>query len=53
MTTIISDQQQLSAYLQQRTESPRRHRRLGEVLINQGHISALQLQDALPHQQAN
>ena len=53
MTTIISDQQQLSAYLQQRTESPRRHRRLGEVLINQGHISALQLQDALSHQQAN
>jgi len=53
LTTIISDQQQLSAYLQQRTESPRRHRRLGEVLINQGHISALQLQDALSHQQAN
>ena len=53
MTTIISDQQQLSAYLQQRTESPRRHRRLGEVLINQGHISALQLQDALTHQQVN
>ena len=53
MPNIISDQQQLFAYLQQRTESPRRHQRLGEVLINQGHISALQLQDALSHQQAN
>jgi type IV pilus assembly protein PilB len=53
MPNIISDQQQLFAYLQQRTESPRRHQRLGEVLINQGHISPLQLQDALSHQQAN
>ncbi len=53
MPNIISDQQQLIAYLQQRTESPRRHRRLGEVLINQGHISPLQLQDALSHQQTN
>ncbi|MGG5873997.1 GspE/PulE family protein [Pseudomonas peli] len=50
MPYIISDHQQLFDYLQQRTESPRRHRRLGELLLSQGHISSAQLQNALAHQ---
>ena len=51
MPTIISDQQQLIAYLQQRTESPRLRRQLGEVLVSQGHINTQQLESALSHQQ--
>ena len=53
MPYIISDHQQLFDYLQQRTESPRRHRRLGEVLVAQGHLSPPQLQEALTYQQRN
>jgi type IV pilus assembly protein PilB len=48
---IINDHQQLFGYLQQRTESPRRHRRIGELLVNQGHIKPEQLQAALTEQE--
>ncbi|WP_341304955.1 GspE/PulE family protein [Pseudomonas sp. TMP25] len=51
MPSIISDHQQLFDYLQQRTDSPRRHRRLGELLVNQGRINQQQLQNALIQQQ--
>lgn len=51
MPYTINDHQQLFDYLQQRSQAPRRHRRLGELLVSQGHISAAQLQGALNHQE--
>jgi len=44
---IIHDHQQLFSYLQQHLSEPPRHHRLGELLVDGGHLSPAQLQYAL------
>ena len=47
MPQLIQDHQQLFCYLQQHLSEPQRRHRLGELLVEGGHLSPAQLQYAL------